>query len=44
VDLAARISGRDSSANLFAQSAVASGISASGALLSGVARKYAPET
>jgi len=38
-DLAVRISGRDASGNLFAQGAVASSISGSGALLSGVARK-----
>jgi hypothetical protein len=39
VDLAVRISGRDASGNMFAQNAVASSISGSGALLSGVARE-----
>ena len=38
-DLAVRISGRDASGKLFAQSAVASSISGGGALLSGMARK-----
>src|SRR2546427_422656 len=39
VDLAVRISGRDASGKLFAQSAVASSISGGGALLSGMAPK-----
>ena len=38
-DLAVRISGRDASGKLFAQSAVASSISGGGALLSGMARE-----
>ena len=38
-DIAVRISGRDASGKLFAQSAVASSISGGGALLSGMARK-----
>jgi hypothetical protein len=39
MDLAVRISGRDVSGKLFAQSAAASSISGGGALLSGMARK-----
>ena len=38
-DIAVRISGRDTSGDLFAQSAVASSISGGGALLSGIERK-----
>jgi hypothetical protein len=38
-ELAVQVSGRDSSGTLFAESAVASGVSRVGALLSGMARK-----
>jgi hypothetical protein len=42
VDLTVRITGRDVRGNPFAQSAVASGISGGGALLSGLTREVRP--